>query len=155
MKKTSLITILLLTVTMSVSGNYGSSQDDCSLCRPDAFDNLQDYPKPQAKPVYVCPMHAKVVKDKPGKCPECGMSLVMKEAAKEQYTCPMHPKVVQDTPGKCPDCGMNLVRKEAAKVQYTCPMHPEVISDKADKCPKCGMNLVKKAPDSNSTTVKK
>lgn len=28
------------------------------------------------KAVYVCPMHAKVTSDKPGKCPKCGMTLV-------------------------------------------------------------------------------
>ena len=27
---------------------------------------------------YICPMHPEVVSDKPGKCPKCGMELVMK-----------------------------------------------------------------------------
>ena len=38
--------------------------------------------KPQALPLYACPMHAKVVADKPGRCPECRMNLVKKEVAR-------------------------------------------------------------------------
>jgi Cu(I)/Ag(I) efflux system membrane fusion protein len=39
---------------------------------------------PQNKPVkqqtvkYTCPMHSQIVRDKPGKCPICGMKLVVK-----------------------------------------------------------------------------
>lgn len=28
---------------------------------------------------YTCPMHPEVVSDKPGKCPKCGMALVLKK----------------------------------------------------------------------------
>lgn len=28
---------------------------------------------------YTCPMHPEVIKDKPGKCPKCGMKLVVKD----------------------------------------------------------------------------
>lgn len=35
---------------------------------------------------YTCPMHAEVVRSKPGKCPKCGMALVpmKKKAAKKE-----------------------------------------------------------------------
>jgi len=33
--------------------------------------------------VYTCPMHPEVLKDKPGKCPKCGMNLVKKEIEKK------------------------------------------------------------------------
>jgi hypothetical protein len=33
----------------------------------------------QANEVYVCPMHADVKSDKPGKCPKCGMYLELKK----------------------------------------------------------------------------
>jgi hypothetical protein len=31
------------------------------------------------KVVYTCPMHPEVISDKPGKCPKCGMNLVLKK----------------------------------------------------------------------------
>lgn len=31
----------------------------------------------QASNKYTCPMHPEVVQDKPGKCPKCGMKLVV------------------------------------------------------------------------------
>lgn len=33
----------------------------------------------QCKEVYVCPMHTQIIKERPGDCPICGMSLVKKE----------------------------------------------------------------------------
>jgi len=44
-------------------------------------------PKPaaQAAPAaqtYYCPMHPEVTSDKPGRCPQCGMNLVLKEKGK-------------------------------------------------------------------------
>ena len=33
-----------------------------------------------AKAVYTCPMHADVIRDAPGKCPKCGMTLVPKKS---------------------------------------------------------------------------
>lgn len=32
-----------------------------------------------AKPVYQCPMHPEIIRDKPGACPICGMDLVLRE----------------------------------------------------------------------------
>jgi hypothetical protein len=32
-----------------------------------------------AAAMYTCPMHPDVKSDKPGKCPKCGMDLVMKD----------------------------------------------------------------------------
>ncbi|MCZ2085810.1 MAG: lipoprotein, partial [Flavobacteriales bacterium] len=29
---------------------------------------------------YTCPMHPEIISDKPGKCPKCGMDLVLKDA---------------------------------------------------------------------------
>jgi hypothetical protein len=42
--------------------------------------NVQATTKPAtASALYTCPMHPEVVSDKPGKCPKCGMTLVMKK----------------------------------------------------------------------------
>jgi len=79
---------------------------------------------------YVCPMHSQIVRDEPGSCPICGMTLVKKELKLEpqenalehaikhtnpKYVCPMHSQIVRDEPGSCPICGMTLVKKESAK----------------------------------------
>ena len=70
------------------------------------------------KEIYTCPMpEDSVFRDKPGKCPKCGMDLIKMEQDKHEhekveYTCPMHPEVIKDKPGTCPVCGMDLVKKE-------------------------------------------
>jgi RND family efflux transporter MFP subunit len=74
-----------------------------------------------------CPMHPEVVRDKPGKCPICGMDLVpvyedvtpaptaaapasgaQKERKIKYWVSPMDPGYVRDKPGKAP-CGMDMV----------------------------------------------
>jgi len=105
---------------------------------------------------YTCSMHTNIVSDKPGKCPTCGMDLVLsgkeqiKAAASKNYSCPVHVNVFSHDPGKCPQCGrkMQLSAKEQMKAEagkvYTCPMHPEVALNKNGVCPKCGKALVEK-----------
>jgi len=61
---------------------------------------------------YTCPMHPEIVRDAPGNCPKCGMTLVAMVTSvpvAREYTCPMHPEVRSPTPGSCPKCGMALV----------------------------------------------
>jgi transcription initiation factor IIE alpha subunit len=68
---------------------------------------------------YTCPVHADVVSDKSGKCPQCGkkLSLSNKEQMKSEvmktYCCSMHPDMISDKPGKCSKCGMDLIVKKA------------------------------------------
>lgn len=84
---------------------------------------------------YYCPMGAEWVQDGPGKCPICGMDIVLKEGERTKkasqhpnhpanakdpiatvsagkHYCPMGAEWVQDEPGTCPLCGMNLKLKE-------------------------------------------
>lgn len=93
--------------------------------------------KATGKPVYTCVMHPEVQSDKPGKCPKCGMDLVLKdgaagpqehEHAKPDYTCVMHPEVSSDKPGKCPKCGMDLVPREK-KGAWTVQRQPVEVGD--------------------------
>jgi len=61
---------------------------------------------------YTCPMHPEIVRDAPGSCPKCGMTLIpILEATPPpaKYTCPMHPEIIRNVPGDCPICGMALV----------------------------------------------
>jgi transcription initiation factor IIE alpha subunit len=105
---------------------------------------------------YSCSMHPNIVMNKPGKCPKCGMDLILskKEQLKADvtkgYRCPVHVDVSSHDQGKCPQCGKKLqlsgkeqMKAEVGKV-YTCPMHPNVALDKEGKCPKCGAALVEK-----------
>jgi len=45
-----------------------------------------------AELVYICPMHPEVIKDKPGKCPKCGMNLEKKEVVKKVVSKKVVPK---------------------------------------------------------------
>jgi Cu(I)/Ag(I) efflux system membrane fusion protein len=80
---------------------------------------------------YHCPMHPTVVRDAPGECPICHMTLVpieptgasggapaatANEPAQQLWTCPMHPQIVRKEPGTCPICHMDLVPARRAAV---------------------------------------
>ena len=80
----------------------------------------------KAAAMYTCPMpQDSVFSDKPGKCPKCGMDLVLMENHSMQKGHEMNESSMNATKG------------------YTCPMHPKVQSDKAGTCPVCGMQLEK------------
>jgi FtsP/CotA-like multicopper oxidase with cupredoxin domain len=66
-------------------------------------------PQPGATAAYICPMHAEVRSDEPGRCPKCGMKLMATQAVVIAYACPMHPDVRSEQPGRCRECGMKLV----------------------------------------------
>lgn len=81
-------------------------------------------------PRYTCPMpQDSVFSNLPGKCPKCGMELILLSAVdtamhkdttqssnqiNSGYTCPMHPKVHSNEPGDCPICGMQLEKVRSA-----------------------------------------
>jgi hypothetical protein len=88
----------------------------------------------QQQAVYVCPMHPDVQSSKPGKCPKCGMTLVLQKPAAE----PQQPPAEQaSVTGQSPSGYVDA---------WTCPMHPELRLDAPGKCPKCGMTLVPATP---------
>jgi FtsP/CotA-like multicopper oxidase with cupredoxin domain len=94
----------------------------------------------QGPVVYACPMHPEATSEEPGRCPQCGMKLLVTATA-TIYACPMHPEVTSQEPGRCPKCGMKLLATAVA-ANYACPMHPEVTSDQPGRCPECGMKLL-------------
>ena len=91
----------------------------------------------KATVMYTCPMpQDSVFSDRPGKCPKCGMDLVLMEnpslhsghdmsdsgmAITKGYTCPMHPQVQSDIAGTCPICGMQLEKIKS-------PNEPKAVS---------------------------
>ena len=90
---------------------------------------------------YTCPMHPEVIRDAPGACPKCGMTLELRVAPNADPP----PLVVH---GGRPDQERKevvMMTDNADAKTYTCPMHAEVTSPSAGKCPKCGMTLVPKA----------
>jgi hypothetical protein len=117
MKKSVFILIIATAVTTFISYGMIVPAEKCSV-KHGGFEIQTDQKQKAETPVkqeYTCPMHAEVIMDKAGKCPKCGMNLVLKEVKKDVYTCPMHSEVVQDKMGKCPKCGMNLVLKQPEK----------------------------------------
>jgi FtsP/CotA-like multicopper oxidase with cupredoxin domain len=66
--------------------------------------------------VYACPMHAEIVATWEGKCPICGMKLVVEPTGMGRpttFACPMHPEITATWAGTCPKCGMTLRPTEA------------------------------------------
>ncbi|CAN5600309.1 efflux RND transporter periplasmic adaptor subunit [soil metagenome] len=99
--------------------------------------NSNDNNQQANQPVYTCPMpQDSVFSNKPGKCPKCGMDLILLNNAhmhtdgpmtdsivfdSTAFTCPMHPQVHSDTAGVCPICGMQLE-------QVKSPLEPKAVS---------------------------
>ena len=58
----------------------GRSADHPAAVSPPQETALE-YAEKRVKPIYMCPMHPQVVQSEPGRCPICGMDLVVKKAA--------------------------------------------------------------------------
>ncbi len=118
----------------------GTSHEDMAGMDMAAMQHEHEHMDHGATVEYTCPMHPEIVRNEPGSCPICGMTLVLRDAPAEpahtqhedmdmpamqhehehmdhgatvEYTCPMHPEIVQDEPGSCPICGMTLVPRDA------------------------------------------
>ena len=61
-------------------------------------NNISD--EQQVSKKYTCTMHPEVVMDKPGKCPKCGMTLVVKKGIKKGGMHNMH-NMQDSTKMKC------------------------------------------------------
>ncbi len=46
---------------------------------------ILEEPKGEIRVVYTCPMHPEVMKDKPGKCPGCGMDLIKSSESEKEH----------------------------------------------------------------------
>jgi mono/diheme cytochrome c family protein len=63
-------------------------QHEQTADKPGADQNMKEHGHDgkTEKIIYVCPMHAEVKSDKPGKCPKCGMTLVKQTAAQQDHS---------------------------------------------------------------------
>ncbi|PSL45721.1 multidrug efflux pump subunit AcrA (membrane-fusion protein) [Chitinophaga niastensis] len=69
---------------------------------------------------YTCPMHPQILSEKPGKCPICGMDLVLKDANKElimdssiaRLTKPVNAQVIASIPAIAPESGTRTYSSE-------------------------------------------
>ena len=83
------------------------------------FRSLPSDPPPlrrgEPRSVYLCPEHAEVLRDAPGRCPVDAKAALESEPLlanqRINWWCPMHPKLTADVAGlECKDCGgMRLV----------------------------------------------
>lgn len=123
--KIVLVSILVIVITclspVRTFAHTGMQNKDQKKENNQEPKNLQSTATPE-KDVYTCPMHPAVIREKPGKCPECKMNLEKKGTTKVAYACPMHTDVVSDKPGKCPKCKMNLEKKAEGKAKMPVKM---------------------------------
>jgi Cu(I)/Ag(I) efflux system membrane fusion protein len=103
--------ILLLTFVLVAC----SKQTPSEPLRTAADDTLAEHALKHANPKYRCPMHSDIVRDEPGVCPVCGMTLVKVEpppaaASREPlyYRNPMDPSRHSPVPAK-DEMGMDYV----------------------------------------------
>lgn len=83
---------------------------------------------------YTCPMHPKVRRPTPGKCPICGMNLEpTAPSGNKELSCCSH--------GKAPQTASSQPSSASKGKEYTCPMHPQIRQPNPGQCPICGMNL--------------
>ncbi len=111
----------------------------------------------QHKQQYTCPMHPRIIRDKPGRCRECGMNLVSVNREAKQSTSQTEESSKRD---KHRTHAMhdhrvtinNDIKEVSQAIQkFTCPMHPLVVTDAPGKCPLCGMALVQLTSSKDGT----
>ncbi|MFO1433050.1 MAG: heavy metal-binding domain-containing protein [Candidatus Competibacteraceae bacterium] len=79
--------VLVLGITGIVVYQHRQLQEPAGASVPPAVATSNETALAPAKPhlhsEYICPMHPEVIRDQPGKCPICGMDLVLKEPQEE------------------------------------------------------------------------
>jgi membrane fusion protein, copper/silver efflux system len=133
---------LVLVVILSLGFNlyYFTQHHPVSLAAPAMAATKQ---------MYTCPMDPQVRQDRPGKCPICGMNLVLEKntTTADSTPPPSAPK------GKAPKIEAKPVKASASTdaARYQCPMHPTIVQDHPGDCPICGMKLVKMGANAAGT----
>ncbi|MDH5446205.1 MAG: efflux RND transporter periplasmic adaptor subunit [Gammaproteobacteria bacterium] len=118
--------LIVVVITLSACSDDKNAAKQSTANTESALEHAEKHTDPK----YVCPMHPQIVRDKPGSCPICGMTLVQKEA--EQSS---------DASG------------EAKILYYRHPHKPEITSDKPMK-DEMGMDYVPIYDDGGGSAVK-
>ena len=112
--KTRLLIFILVVVSTVI--NYGCSDEGAnkSVNKETALDHAGKHLDSK----YICPMHPQIIKEQPGSCPICGMTLEKVETEKKStakkekkilyWVAPMDANYRRDEPGQSP-MGMDLV----------------------------------------------
>ncbi len=74
MKRSILPIVMIVAALLSLEAEVFAQHRDHQ-----GTEQQPNHTQKQVKEVYTCPMHPDVKSDKPGKCPKCGMSLVLVE----------------------------------------------------------------------------
>lgn len=74
----TVLSIMLLSLSLNACGDKPAPTPSESFEKA-LDDSLQEHARKHLDPKYVCPMHPQIQRDEPGKCPICGMELVLKQ----------------------------------------------------------------------------
>ena len=103
---------------------------------------------------YVCPMHPEVRANAPGRCPKCGMNLVLtgtaEPAGDRAHGHSQHHKATAVASPAALPAQPSADVAALAGATFTCPMHPEIRQDRPGNCPKCGMTLEPLIPEATA-----
>lgn len=104
--------------------------------------------RPATATTYVCPMHAEVTSNKPGRlCPKCNMKLVARGEKQDGARASAGTAGVADAQAaEATAARVRALDSLAPTYEFACVMHPEVRRAEEGVCPKCGMPLATMRP---------
>jgi hypothetical protein len=101
--------LIILAIVTGYSQNSNFNQDKKCAKKTDTTQ-INETSHTVKNVYYTCPEHPKVRSDKPGNCPQCGLTMD-KKIEKVVYSCPVHNEVKHDEKGQCEKCGAALEKK--------------------------------------------
>lgn len=109
--------LIVVGVLLVAAGGWFIAQP-LQTTEPPAAETALEHAAKHIDPQYQCTMHPHIIRGEPGKCPICGMALVLvkQDAAADVktenkilfYRSPMNPEIKSDTPAK-DEMGMDFV----------------------------------------------
>jgi len=108
--------VILMLVSLFLIACSDDKQADSKNTPTADQDTAVEHAVKHQDPKYVCPMHSQIIRDKPGSCPICGMTLIEKKVKAKKsgkkeilyYRNPMDPTITSKVPMK-DNMGMDYV----------------------------------------------